>query len=123
MTLAAAIILATALGGLSLYALYAVIRPHGRVWWPGALHGVAGIAGLALLVRALGVEPPRGLSSGAGSFGTIAAVLIGAGLLLGLAAFAARWRRRPAGMLLLGSHATLAVAGLTMLAAYLSAPS
>ena len=123
MIFAAYVIAATALTGISLYALYPLIKPSGRVWWPGALHGLAGLLGFALLLAALRSEPVLGQSTGASSFGPSAAVLIGAGALLGLAAFTARWRGRAPGGLVLGIHATLAVAGLTMLAAYLSAPA
>lgn len=123
MTLATLLIMAAAAAGIVLFALYPLVHPAGRVWWPGALHGAAGAAGFGWLALALDGAPPRGVSTGAGSFGLIAAVLLGLGLLLGAAAFVARWRRRRPAMLLLGVHATLAVAGLVMLVAYVSAPA
>jgi hypothetical protein len=109
------------LSGITLLALYQWGRPFGRVWWPGALHGLVGVAGFGLLLAGL-QGPPQGLRSGAGSFGVIAAAFLAAALALGLAVAAGRlWRKRPS-TLVLGVHATLAVTGLTLLAAYVSAP-
>ena len=86
----------------------------------GALHGLIAIAGLALLALALR-GPPRGVAQGTGSFGTIAAALIGMAALVGLMQLAARLRgRRLAGMLI-GIHATLAVDGFVVLLAYVLA--
>lgn len=108
------------LGGVSLLALAQRSRPAGRVWLAGAAHGMLGLAGFAFLLAGLG-GPARGTQTGTAGFGVIAAVLIGAGLALGLVLFAARLRRRSGAALLIGLHATLGVAGLVMLAAYLSA--
>ena len=86
----------------------------------GVLHGFIAIGGFALLALALR-GPPRGLAQGTGSFGTIAAALIGMAALVGLAQLAARLRgRRLAGMLI-GIHATLAVSGFVVLLAYVLA--
>jgi hypothetical protein len=109
-----------ALGGLLLLALYQWMKPAGRVWLPGAVHGLVGLAGFFFLLPVLG-GPPRGVASGAGQFGAIAACLLGAGLLLGGWVVVARFRRRQPSTMVLGLHATLAVAGLVMLAAYASA--
>ncbi len=109
------------LSGIGLLALYQWVKPVGRIWLPGAAHGLVGIAGSALLV--LGLQgPARGIRSGAGSFGTIAAVLLAAALALGLLVAANRLRRKRPSAVVLGVHATLAITGLTLLAAYVSAP-
>jgi hypothetical protein len=111
-----------ALGGLGLLALYQWVRPVG--WWrlPGVAHGLVGIAGFALLLGSLS-GPPRGVEAGAGSFGLVAAALIGMALVAAAVAFWARWRGSKAGPLALGLHATFAVGGLVLLAAYLSYPA
>lgn len=123
MILAAIILTAAAVAGVSLFILYPVIKPSARAWWPGLVHGSIGLTGLALLVAALRDTPPRGLREGAGSFGWIAAGLFAGGLLLGVAVIARRWSRKSPGVLILGMHATLAIAGIMMLLAYLSAPA
>jgi hypothetical protein len=57
---------------------------------------------------------------GLGGFGAGAEILLGLALLLGLFVVIAAWRqRRPAG-LLLGTHATLAIAGITLVLAIAS---
>ncbi len=109
------------LTGIGLLALYQWVKPTGRIWLPGAAHGLIGVAGSGLLL--LGLQgPARGVRSGAGSFGTIAAALLAAALALGLLVAAGRLRRKRPSALVLGIHATLAVTGLTLLAAYVSAP-
>ena len=122
MTIAAILIAVTALGGLTLFALYPVIKPSGRIWWPGALHGLVGVVGFALLLASLAGAPPRGVSLGAGSFGEVATGLLGVGLLPGIASFVTRWRRGTPSVLVIGVHATLAIGGLVLLVAYISAP-
>lgn len=82
----------------------------------GALHGVLGAAGLVALLPALR-GPPRGKAMGVAGFGTIAAVLFAVALLLGLALLAGRRRISP--IPLIGMHATLAVGGIVILAAYM----
>jgi hypothetical protein len=86
----------------------------------GALHGFIAIAGLALLALALR-GPPRGIAQGTGSFGTIAAALIGMAALVGLTQLAARLRNRRLPGMLIGIHATLAVGGFVVLLAYVLA--
>ena len=121
LTLSAYLLAATGLAGLGLFALYQWgAGGSGRVWLPGAAHGLLGTIGLATLL--LGLRgPTRGAATGASGFGAIAAGMIGCALVLGAGVFLARLRRRPPASLLLGLHATLAVGGLVMLAAYLSA--
>jgi hypothetical protein len=83
----------------------------------GALHGLLGIAGfLALLLALRG--PARGLETGTASFGLIAAALVGLALLAGGGILATRLLRRRLPGALLGIHATLAVGGVVILAAY-----
>ena len=108
------------LAGLALAVLSQIIRPTGRVWWPGAAHGALGLAGLAALL--LGLRGPAlGVEAGAGSFGLVAAGLVAAAALVGLTVFAARLGRWAPSTIVLGLHATFAIAGFVMLAAYLSA--
>jgi hypothetical protein len=89
--------------------------------WPlAALHGIFGIGGFACLVFALR-GPARGHDQAIGSFGMIATALIALTALLGVSFIAARLlKRRPAGILI-GIHATLAVSGFVILAAYVFA--
>jgi hypothetical protein len=65
--------------------------------------------------------PPRGLGQGTASFGAIAATLLVLAALAGLGIlFLRRRNERPAGILL-GVHATFAIGGFAVLAAYLLA--
>ncbi len=109
---------AAALAGLVLIGL-AQWRPAGGGWLPAAAHGLLGAAGFSGLLLSLG-GPPRGVATGAQNFGAIAAGLVGFALALGLLIYAIRRRRGNLSPLLLGLHATAAVAGVVMLAAYLS---
>ena len=112
------ILTAAAAGGMALVVLSQVASV--RVRWPGILHGSLGTAGFILL--ALGLRgPARGAEQGAGSFGITAAALVGAAVLLGATILIARMRHRPPSMLAVGVHATLAVGGLVLLAAYVAA--
>jgi hypothetical protein len=87
----------------------------------GALHGLIGLGGLAVLLLSLRQGPARGVEQGAGAFGTIAAALLALAAMAGLTVFARmRVQRRSAGTLI-GVHATLAVAGLCLLLAYVLA--
>jgi hypothetical protein len=88
-------------------------------WWLGALHALLGFGGLACLVLALR-GPVRGLEQGTGSFGAISAALIALAALAGGGMLARRVMQRRPGTLL-GIHATLAVSGFVMLAAYVFA--
>ncbi len=105
--------------GLLLVTLSQVAPSTFRLAWPGAVHGLVGLAGFGLLLAGLR-GPPRGVQQGAGSFGLVAAVFVGLALLGGAFLAGARLRRQPPAVLVIGVHATLGVAGLVMLAAYLS---
>jgi hypothetical protein len=88
--------------------------------WPlGALHGLLGVGGLCCLALALR-GPPRGVVQGMGSFGAISTALISLAALVGFAVLNHLLKRRRAGTLI-GLHATLAVSGFVILAAYLLA--
>ena len=114
--LAAAVALGTALAVLYLRGEDAAAPP----WLLTVLHGLFGLGGLGCLLLALR-GPPRGLDQGTASFGVIAAALLAAAALAGLTALIRqRGRGRRAGTLI-GLHATLAVSGFVILAAYLLA--
>ncbi len=89
--------------------------------WPlGALHGSLALTGLACLALALR-GPPRGVQQGTASFGLIAAVLFVLAALLGARLLAARIFNKPIGGGTIAIHATLAVSGFVILAAYVFA--
>jgi hypothetical protein len=93
---------------------------HPAPWTLAALHGVIGIGGLCCLVLALR-GPARGLDQGTGSFGVIAVTLLALAALAGLGILLMRrGKKQPAGALI-GLHATLAVSGFVVLAAYVLA--
>ncbi|WP_158742705.1 hypothetical protein [Acidisphaera sp. L21] len=90
-----------------------------RYWAVGAAHG--GLALVTFVLLLVGLRgPARGVEFGAGAFGRIAAVLVAITLLIGAGLLAARLRRRAPSPLVIGLHATLGVAALVMLAAYVS---
>ena len=85
--------------------------------WLAAAHGIAAVAGFGILVAAL-ADSRRGAATGTQSFGMIAALLLGAAALIGLAMLATHVLRRRVAGALVGIHATLAVAGFVILAVY-----
>lgn len=115
-SLAAAVLIGAVLAVWELRANSAAAAPAALK----ALHGAFALAGLTCLLLALR-GPPRGDTKGTGSFGLIAAVLIALALLLGGAILAAHLRKKRHAGLLIGVHATLAVSGFIILAAYLFA--
>ncbi len=106
--------------GLGLALLHGLGRPPALS--AGLAHGTLGLGGLAVLMAALG-GPPRGVALGGASFGVFAAVMLAATALAGLLILTARARRWRPSALLIGLHATLALFGVVILAAYLSLPS
>ena len=87
--------------------------------WPlGGLHGLLALAGLGCLLIALG-GPPRGLGTGTESFGKISAGLLALAALMGGVILILRLRKRRLPGVLIGLHATLAVSGFVVLAAYI----
>jgi hypothetical protein len=86
--------------------------------WPlAATHGLLAIVGLCCLALALR-GPTRGLDQGTASFGLIATALITLATLVGGGLFAAHVFKRPVTGIMIGVHATLAVSGFVVLAAY-----
>jgi hypothetical protein len=120
--LAAIILTAAALAGAGVATRYQRTRPAAWMTGPALAHGLLGIAGLVLLVYGLS-GPPRGVAMGAGAFGRVAAVLIALAVPVAGVAIWVRRRRSPAAPLVVGLHATLAIAGLALLATYLSYPA
>ncbi len=113
--LGAAAVLGT---GLAVWYLQSEGR-HVPNWMFGVLHATLAIAGFVLLLIAL-AGPPRGVAVGAAGFGKVAAAFLVFALLTGLLPASARLRRRrlPLPSLVIGMHATMAVSGLVILAAY-----
>lgn len=90
-----------------------------RPAWPlGGLHGVLGLGGLGCLLATLG-GPPRGLGSGTAAFGIFSAGLVALAVLVGGGMLLQCLRKRRLHGVLIGVHATLAVSGLVVLAAYI----
>jgi len=94
-------------------------RPPPRVLaW---LHGLAALIGYGLLVDALITGPPRGVASGAQSFGLMAAILLLVAALIGLLSLVLHYRRKRMPGIAVGIHASVAVFGYVILAVYLLA--
>jgi hypothetical protein len=89
-------------------------------WTVAALHGIVGIAGLGCLFLALR-GPQRGLDQGTASFGAIAATLLALAALAGFGVLLMRRGKKQRAGTLIGVHATLAISGFVVLAAYLMA--
>jgi hypothetical protein len=115
--LAFALLLTAALLGGVLAALHLRTEsaPPGPVFC--ALHGLVGIAGFVALLLALR-GPPRGEAMGVGGFGRTAAVLLAAALIMAGPIVLARLCHRHIPALVNGAHATIAVSGIVILAAY-----
>jgi hypothetical protein len=118
--LAVAAALGAVLAVLHLRTNRTMTSPRPPRWPLGALHGVLALAGLACLALALR-GPPRGAEQGTASFGLIAAVLFVLAALLGARLLAARLFNKPIGGGTIAVHATLAVSGFVILAAYVFA--
>jgi hypothetical protein len=78
----------------------------------GIAHGTVGAAGLLVLLLSLR-GPPRGVDTGVGSFGTIAAILFAAALLTGAALLFLRRKGT-----VMAIHAGLAITGFVLLLAW-----
>jgi hypothetical protein len=84
-----------------------------------AAHGVLGAAGLLALLLTFG-QPAQGANEGVGTFRLDAAVLLGAALAMGLGILLTfRIAPKSAGAVI-ALHATIAMFGLAILAAYVS---
>jgi hypothetical protein len=110
------LLIAGLLGG-ALGALHMRAERSPSGWQFGALHGLLGVAGFVALLFALR-GPERGEAMGVTAFGRIAAVLLASALLAGSAILLARLQHRRVPGLLIGIHATIAVSGIVILAAY-----
>ena len=82
-------------------------------------HGILGALGLGLLVVTL-QGPRRGEAMGVGSFGIVAAVLIGIALAMGPFIPLLRRRLPVSTGVVLATHASLAIAGFLMFLAWIS---
>lgn len=92
--------------------------PH---WTLAALHAAVAVAGFVLLLIVLaGPLPPKSEMYGAAMMGRIAAGFLVLALLTGLLPLNARLRRRPLPLpsLVIGMHATMAISGVVILAAF-----
>jgi hypothetical protein len=114
--LGAAALLGTALAALHLRTDRGVAPP-----WPlAALHGLLGIGGLSCLVLVLR-GPLGSLGRETDSFGMMSAALLALAALVGVGILARRLLTGRRAGTLIGIHATLAVSGFVILAAYLFA--
>ncbi len=112
---------AAVIAGLGLIAVYLKGEDGPRLpVWAGIGHGLIGTAGFLVLLPTLPMfgGPPRGLASGSGSFGTVAAAFVAGAILAGAVVLAATLRRRKVSAVVLATHAMLGVGGYVMLAAY-----
>jgi hypothetical protein len=114
--LAGAVLLGSVLAVLHLRRSGAVAPPVPLA----AAHGLLAMGGLACLLLAL-CGPPRGLETGTASFGALAAALFALAALAGGGILASHLLKRRVAGTLIGIHATLAVSGAVILAAYLVA--
>ncbi len=119
MLTAAFVILSIAiLLGCLLAILYLRTEGAAAPWPLAALHGSIAIAGLFCLALAL-QGPVRGAEQGTADFGIYAVTLIGTAALIGVLLFVSHILKRKIPGLLVGVHATLAIGGLAILAAYI----
>jgi len=114
--LSAAVLAGVVLALLHLRATSAAQRPP---WTAGAVHGVGGVIGLALLLIALR-GPPRGVLSGTGSFGLQAAGFLGAAMVAGIGIIVLARRGSQSISLMMVVHGLLAMTGYVLLLAYVS---
>jgi hypothetical protein len=127
MLTAAFVILAIAvLLGCLLAMLYLRTEGAAAPWPLAGLHGLVAVGGLYGLVAVGGLfclalalrGPLRGAEQGTADFGIIAVTLIGAAGLIGVLSLVTRLLKRRIPGILIGIHATLAVGGFAILAAY-----
>ncbi len=113
-----------ACAGASMGIALAVLHGLGRrpPLWSGLVHAATGVGGLGVLLAALG-GPPRGVALGGASFGLVAAAMLGTAALAGSLVLALRLRGTKPSIMLIGLHATVALFGVVVLAAYLSLPA
>jgi hypothetical protein len=103
--------------GAALFVRHLRNAPCGATAWRlAALHGLIGVGGLVCLLFALR-HPPLRAAQGAAGFGAISVVMLALAALFGGGIFVIRLAKRRAGMLI-GIHATIAISGFVILAAY-----
>jgi hypothetical protein len=118
MLTAAFVILAIAvLLGCLLAMLYLRTEGAAAPWPLAALHGLVAVVGLFCLALALR-GPLRGAEQGIADFGIFAVTLIGTAALIGVLSLVTHLLKRLIPGILIGIHATLAVGGFAILAAY-----
>lgn len=121
MLLTAFVLLGVAVAAGSLLAVLAM-RKEGALPPPLSLatvHGTVALVGLAAL--AIGLPGPVHAAAGTAQFGTMSAYLLLFAALLGATLFVAHLRGKRLSGFLIGMHATFAVGGVVVLAAYLFA--
>lgn len=87
-------------------------------WWPGAVHGAFGVAGLAVLLFSL-TGAPRGAEYGVESFGAIAGAVALAAMLVALLYLALLMLAKKHMAWLIGLHAVVALTAYSFLLAYI----
>jgi hypothetical protein len=103
--------------GCLLAVLYLRTEGAAAPWPLAALHGLVAVGGLFCLALALR-GPLRGVEQGTASFGIVAVTLIGSAALIGVGSLVTHLLKRRLPGILIGVHATLAVCGFAILAAY-----
>ncbi|ABI61686.1 Hypothetical protein GbCGDNIH1_0788 [Granulibacter bethesdensis CGDNIH1] len=111
-------------GALGVVAAWMLARPASSVVLralPAFMHAIAGMCSLFLLWRGQN-EPVRGAAFGVAQFGSMAFGLIATAFMIAMGMLVCRWVGRRPPILLVGLHATLAMGGVLMLAAYVAFP-
>jgi hypothetical protein len=116
MLTAAVLVGAASFIGVALFGLYPWVKPTGRVWSPGAVHGAIGVAGFAAFVWALDATPPMD-PDGLGLRALCALALC---LAAGLWLFAARWMGKRLSSTAVTLHVAVAIAGIVLMARFVS---
>ena len=111
------LLLAALLGGLLAVLHLRAPRPAMASWPIGIVHGLFGIIGLIALTMSHN-DPQRGAATGVAEFGRIAVALLALSVVAALLLVLARLRHRTLPGIAIGVHATLAISGVVILAAY-----
>lgn len=121
LTSAFIVLLFAVLVGCWLAVLHFDGRGPDKAPWPiAALHAALALGGFGTLLVALG-QPRPPAAGGTGGFGTAAAMMFALAAVFGGAIFLRFRRRRRSATGLVGVHATLAIFGVVILAAYVLA--